>query len=42
MFFSLLKGHLFSDGMGLISHGVLRILMGIEVGSRVLVAVMGS
>ena len=34
MFFSLLKGHLFSDGIGLISHWFLWCLMGIDGCSR--------
>ena len=34
MFFSLLKGHLFSDGIGLISHWFLWCLMGIDGRSR--------
>ncbi len=34
MFFSLLKGHLFADGIGLVSHMVLRFLMGIYGRSR--------
>lgn len=34
MFFSLLKGHLFSDGIGLVSHWFLWCLMGIEGRSR--------
>ena len=34
MFFSLLKGHLFADGIGLISHWFLWSLMGIDGRSR--------
>ncbi len=34
MFFSLLKGHLFSDGIGLVSHWFLWCLMGIYGRSR--------
>jgi len=34
VFFSLLKGHLFSDGIGLISHWFLCGLMGIDGRSR--------
>jgi hypothetical protein len=34
VFFSLLKGHLFSDGIGLISHWFLWGLMGIDGRSR--------
>ena len=41
VFFSLLKGDLLSDGIGLISHGFLRMLVGIALGSRVLLALMG-
>jgi hypothetical protein len=34
VFFSLLKGHLFADGIGLISHWFLWRLMGIDCRSR--------
>jgi hypothetical protein len=34
VFFSLLKGHLFSDGIGLVSHWFLWCLMGIYGRSR--------
>ena len=36
VFLTLLKGHLFPDGIGLVSHMVLRVLMGIYVSSWVL------
>ena len=32
-FFSLLKGDLLSNGIGFVSHGFLRMLVGIAVGS---------
>ena len=35
MLFSLLKGHLFADGIGLVSHWFLWCLMGIDGRSRV-------
>jgi hypothetical protein len=41
MFFSLLKGYLFSDGAGLISHCVLRMLMGIYGHKRSLMGFLG-
>ena len=37
MLLTLLKGYLLSDGIGLVSHSLLRVLMGIYIGLEVLV-----